>query len=453
MPPRATFDPVTVTDPRAVRIDDRAQLATGFVDAARRYWITVFPRVHHELSHWRERAGEIPDPVLRRLALDAQRKRGNVEGAAAFAAFAPRAHRAALVRAAVAFQAAYDYLDVLAEQPQGDPVAGARGLHEALLIALDTAGWVGTESPAAPGLDTAGWVGTESPAAPGLDTAGWVGTESPAAPVGTESRAARHPDYYASYPQREDNGYLAELVDTCRTALATLPSYAAVAAPARRAAERIVEFQSLNLAHGQGDHDALARWAGTMIPPGTDLRWWEAAAAGGSSLGVHALIAATADPALQPREVEAIDRAYFPWIGGLHSLLDHLVDRAQDAAVGERNLIDYYSSPQEAEDRMRALAERAAGAARALPRGRRHTIILAGMTGYYLSHAEASAPDARPIAEDVRAAIGGLVTPTLLVFKARRFAAGAAALAGSPSKSGRTIPDGQQAPIAVRARP
>ena len=428
MPLQATFDPVTVTDPRAVRIDDRVALATGFVDAARRYWITVFPRVHHELSHWRERAGEIPDPVLRRLALDAQRKRGNVEGAAAFAAFAPRAHRAALVRAAVAFQAAYDYLDVLAEQPQGDPVAGARGLHEALLIALDTAGWVGTESPAAPGLDTAGW-------------------------VETESRAARHPDYYASYPQREDNGYLAELVDTCRTALATLPSYAAVAAPARRAAERIVEFQSLNLAHGQGDHDALARWAGMEIPPGTDLRWWEAAAAGGSSLGVHALIAAAADPALQPREFEAIDRAYFPWIGGLHSLLDHLVDRARDAAVGERNLIDYYSSPQEAEDRMRALAERAAGAARALPRGRRHTIILAGMTGYYLSHAEASAPDARPIAEDVRAAIGGLVTPTLLVFKARRFAAGAAALAGSPSKSGRTIPDGRQAPIAVRARP
>jgi tetraprenyl-beta-curcumene synthase len=413
MPLQATFDPVTVTDPRAVRIDDRAQLATGFVDAARRYWTGVFPQVRCELSHWRERAGEIPDPVLRGLVFEAQRKRGNLEGAAAFAAFAPSSERAAVVCAAVAFQAAYDYLDVLAEQPQADPIAGARGLHEALLVALDS-----------------------------LDSA-----------PGTKSRADQQPDYYASYPQREDNGYLAELVDTCRTALATLPSYAAVAAGAQRAAQRIVEFQSLNLSESQGEHDALARWALTATPAESDLRWWEVAAAGGSPLGVHALIAAAAGPAVDPSEVEAIENAYFPWIGALHSLLDHLVDRAQDAAVGERNLIDYYSSPLQASVRMQALAERAARAARALPRGRRHTIILAGMAGYYLSDPEASAPDARSIARNVRATIGGLATPTLLVFKARRFAAGAAALAGSPSKSRRTIPDGQQAPIAVRARP
>ncbi len=380
MPLSATVDPVTVTNPRAVRIDDRVALTIGFVDAARRYWIGVFPQVRRELSHWRERASEIPDPALSRLALHAQRKRGNLEGAAAFAAFAPRSNRAAVVRAVVAFQAAYDYLDVLAEQPQGDRVAGARGLHAALLDSLDPA----------------------------------MGTESP-----------RHPDYYAHYTQREDNGYLAELVDTCRTALATLPSHAAIAAPTRRAAERIVEFQSLNLSESQGDHDALARWARTETPPAADLRWWEVAAAGGSSLGVHALIAAAADPALQPGDVEAIEHAYFPWIGGLHSLLDHLVDRAQDAAMGERNLIDYYASPLQAATHMQALAERAAGAARALPRGRRHAIILAGMTGYYLSDPAASAPGALPIAEGVREAIGGLVAPALLVVKARRFAAGA----------------------------
>jgi hypothetical protein len=126
--------------------------------------------------------------------------------------------------------------------------------------------------------------------------------------------------------------------------------------------------------------------------------------------------------ALQAGEVEAIEHAYFPWIGGLHSLLDHLVDREQDAAVGERNLIDYYSSPQEAAVRMRTLAEQAAEAARALPRGRQHAIVLAGMAGYYLSDPEASAPEARPIARGVRHAIGGLMGPTLVVFKARRVA-------------------------------
>lgn len=359
---------------------NRVASGAAFVDAARRYWITVFPRVGHELSHWRERADEIPDPVLRRLALDAQRKRGNVEGATAFAAFAPHAQRAALVRAVVAFQSAYDYLDVLAEQPRADPIDGARELHRSLLVALDPAGLSETGS---------------------LDAA---------------------PDYYARYPQREDNGYLAELVHTCRTALATLPSYAAVAAAALRGAERVVAFQSLNLSQAQGEQDALERWAHAATPPGTELRWWETAAAAGSPLCVYALMAAAAAPAVDAGEVEAIENAYFPWIGGLHSLLDHLVDRPHDAAVGQRNLIDHYASTEQAAVRVQALAQRAARSAQALPRGRRQTILLAGMAGYYLSSPDTSAPDARPIARNVTATIGWLATPTLFVFKARSLA-------------------------------
>jgi tetraprenyl-beta-curcumene synthase len=392
------FDPLTDPrpGPRMVRIGDRLALAGTFAAAARRYWLTVFPQLGPELSRWRERAAEIPDPVLRRLAFDAQRKRGNLEGAAAFAAFAPRSRRAAVLRALVAFQAAYDYLDVLAEQPQADPVAGARGLHQALIDALD----------------------------PGL------------------GGGSEQPDYYASYPQHEDGGYLADLVSACRTALATLPTYAVVAAPARRAAERIVEFQTCNLSRSQGDHDALERWAHGEIPAGTDLRWWETAAAGGSSLGVHALIAAAADGgAMQAEAVEQIEHAYFPWIGGLHSMLDHLIDQVNDAAVGERNLIDYYASPAEAAARMQALAQRAVSAARALPRGRRHTIVLTGMAGFYLSDPQASAPAASPIAQNVRAAIGGLMTPTLIVFKARF----AARLATTSS-----VRDERDSPVALR---
>jgi tetraprenyl-beta-curcumene synthase len=374
---QATFDPTT--GPRTARLGDRLASAGAFAGAARRYWTGVYPRVARELEHWRKRAAEIPDPVLRALALDAWRKRENPEGAAAFAAFVPHANRAAVVRAAVAFQSAYDYLDVLAEQPQADPVAGARGLHEALLDSLDPS------------------LGSESKPDPGMP----------------------RPDYYARYPWREDGGYLAELARTCRTALATLPSYAALAPAARRAAERIVEFQSLNLSELQGEHDALARWACTETPAGSDLRWWETAGAGGSPLCVYALIAAASDPTVRTGAAQAIEHAYFPWIGALHSLLDHLVDHAQDTASAQRNLIDYYSSPREAADRMRRLAELAADAARGLPRGRAHTIVLAGMTGYYLSLTEASAPAAAPIAQHVRAAIGGSIAPALLVFKAR----------------------------------
>jgi tetraprenyl-beta-curcumene synthase len=433
MTPAAT--PPAPTGSQASKILEPVSLGVAFAAAARRYWIAVFPLLRREVRHWRERADQIPDPDLRELALSAGRKHGNLEGAAAFAAFVPRAHRRAVVRALVAFQQAYNYLDLLAEQPRADPVAGARGLHQALLDALDSLDpALGAESTAlAPGaarLDLTARGEAESP--------GWVGAGSP--------------DYYARYPQREDNGYLSELVDTCRTALRTLPSYTAVAASARTATQRIVEFQSLNLATSQGDHDAFTRWARAETPPGTDLEWWEAAAAGGSSLGVYALIATAAAPVVDASEVRAIEDAYFPWICGLHSLLDHLVDRTEDVAAGQRNLIDNYASSEQATVRMRTLARRSADAAQELSRlqGRRHSIVLAGMAGNYLSDPGAAAPDAAPIAQHVRAAIGELMAPTLIVFKARRLAGGPATPSTITAPRPRPVQDERASPIALR---
>ena len=354
---------------------ERVASTAAFVDAALRYWLTVFPRVYRWLGQWRERAGKIPDPVLRQMAFDALHKHGNIEGATAFAAFAPHAHRAAVVRALAAFQAAYSYADMLSEQPHARAIVNGRRLHEALLVALD-------------------------PSAPQLD-------------------------YYAHNPQRDDGGYLEELVNTCREALRTLPSYAAVAKSAQRAAARIVTFQSLNVGGPQGDHDALARWSGEETPAGTELRWWETAASAGSSLGVHVLIAAAADPRVEQVDIDAIEDAYFPWIGALHSLLDNMVDRQEDARTDQRSLIGYYASPAEAAVRMRMLAVQAMRSARALPRGQHHAIILAAMAGNYLSSPEAHAPGVQAVSQSVREAIGDLATPTLLVFKLWRLARGA----------------------------
>src|ERR1700677_3231245 len=100
---------VIVNMPAADARDGRLALAVSFVGAARRYWLGVFPGVCLERRRRRARASQIPDPMLRRTALDAQRKWGNVEGAAAFAAFVPSPHRAAAARAMTCFQAAYNY--------------------------------------------------------------------------------------------------------------------------------------------------------------------------------------------------------------------------------------------------------------------------------------------------------------------------------------------------------
>jgi tetraprenyl-beta-curcumene synthase len=374
-------------------VRERLALAGVFAAAALRYWLTVFPGVCRELARWRRRAGGITDPVLRGLALAALGKRGNIEGAAAFAAFVPRTHRNLVLRAVVAFQVAYNYLDLLAEQPSPDPAANARRLHEALLVALDP--------------------------------------------------AAAHLDYYEYNPQHDDDSYLSEIVEVCRGALGVMPSYAAVAPSARRAALRIVEFQSLGAGEAleaqhatgggagvagrplRGSYDALERWAREETSAESGLQWWETAASGGSSLCVYALIAAAARPRCEVREISAIEDAYFPWIGALHSLLDNLVDVAEDHASGQHNLIGCYAPPLEATTRMRVLAERSLRAARDLP-GDGHSLILAAMASFYLSAPEASLPAARAGGDSIPdAVLGVLGQPAALaglVFRLRRLA-------------------------------
>jgi tetraprenyl-beta-curcumene synthase len=340
-----------------------------FVRGALGYWLIVFPLVCLHVARWRRRARRIPDPVLRSLALEALAKRGNIEGAAAFAAFAPWRRRAAAVRAAGGFQCAYNLLDMIGEQPSADPVRDGRRLHEALVFAL-------------------------TPEAPRLD-------------------------WYELHPQREDGGFLDSILDECRAAFARLPSAETVAPWAQAAAERIAAFQSLNLSEAQGDHAGLERWGERATPPGTDLCWWETAAAAGSSLAVHALIAAAAEPHLSAPQARALSDAYFPWIGCLHSLLDNLIDKREDEAAGHRSLLEYYP-PADAAARLGELTRRARGAATNIPNPRRHRVMLTAMIANYMSSPEAHGPELRVPREAVIASADAMIGAAMGVFAIRR---------------------------------
>ena len=393
-------------------------LLVTFAHAAFSYWTSVFPRVCLYIARWRRRARRIPDPVLRQLALDALDKRGNIEGAAAFAAFVPLARRADVTRATSAFQAAYNLLDMLGEQPSPDPVRDGRRLHEALVYAVTPRG----------------------AAAPLGSEIGVLDTDS----FGADTQAAGQAhslDWYEHHPQRRDGGYLDALIDECRDAFAALPSHQLVGSSAQAAAARIVAFQSLNLSKSQGEHTGLEQWARAATPPGTSLQWWEIAAAAGSSLGVHVLIAAAADTKLDTGEVSALAQAYFPWIGGLHSLLDNLIDKHEDEAAGHRSLIEYYG-PEQAAQRMRWIAEQALEKAGELPHSRRHIVILAAMIGNYLATPEAHSAELKPIGDSVLATVDALRRPTMLVFELRRLPTLIRARFGGPSEDaqGQTTP-------------
>jgi tetraprenyl-beta-curcumene synthase len=370
------------TPGRAAGVDRR--IATGgalptFASSAASYWLSVFPYARREICGWRARARRIPDPGLRRLAIETHSgKHRNLEGAAAFAAFVPTSQRRAAVRGLVAYQALFDYLDTLAEQPTDDPIAGGRRLNRALLVAT-----------------------------------------VPSEP---------HADYYA-HLRRDgdvgaDGGYLHTLIATSRAALVSLPSFAAVADLAAGASERVGAYQSLNHGDGNGRHDAFDRWARKIATGQPRLRWWETGAAAGSTLDLLALIAAASEPGLEPELARELAAAYFPWVGALHSLLDSVVDREDDQASGRRGLIDYYGSPEEAAERISTIATEAVRRTAGLPGGWRHTLVVAAMTGFYASDlARCPSPYARLAAPAALEAMGVLARPTMLVFGARLTAA------------------------------
>lgn len=340
-----------------------------FAWAAVRYWAIVFPRVCRELRGWRARAMAMPDPMLRALALEAAGKRGNMEGAAIFATFAPRAGRRPAISAAVAFQASYNYLDSVSERPWPDPVAAVRGMHTALEVALQP--------------------------------------------------QARHIDYYGALDVGSDGGYLQAMVDGCRHAFAALPSGRVVARAAGECAARVVEFQALNLSESNGSHALLAQWGTAQRPTGCPLEWWEIGASAGSSLGVHVLLAAATRHSLCAAQVRALDRAYFPWIGGLHSLLDSLVDVEEDARTGQRNLASYYEDVRLAAPRLGWLAQRSREEADALE-GSGHRLVLAAMTALYMSDPQARMPRLAKARAEILAAVGLSARAALFVFAARR---------------------------------
>ena len=291
------------------------------------YWTTIYPQVRRELAERKLEAGRVADPDRRRLALGTLDEEGSLaEGAAIFATLAPRRHRRDLVRLLVTWQVAYDYLDTLGELSADARLLGCH-FYSPLLAALD------------------------------------VPTD--AAPSTGDS-------------------YLDALVLSCRQSLGQLPSAEVVREVARRAARRCIEGQVLTHATMERGCAPLKRWALTQDTTNLYL-WWEVAAGAISSLGVHALLASAALPYVTTTEALAVDDAYFPSICAVSTLLDSMIDSEADDGTDNHRATSYYDGTAHALMRIEVITRHASAAARGLRAGRRHHVILAGMTALYAS--------------------------------------------------------------------
>ncbi len=360
----------------------------ALVVANARFWPTVAPEVRRQLAGWGRLAGEIPDASLRLLALEKLAgEHFNAEVAATLATLAPRARRAQTVRAIVALELLFDYLDGRTERPCADPIAQGEMLFAPFIDAVTP-------------------------------------------PSARDRQPSAVPD-----EAPEDWRYLSCLSACTRHAMFALPSAEALAEVARTSARRCAQAQTRLHATAQLGEQQLQSWA-QEHGAASGLEWREYTAGCASSVvAMHAVIAAAADPASVQDDARRLDAAYLA-IAAVITILDSVVDHAQDSARGHDGFIRLYE-PGELAQRMRTLTREAIARAREAPHGEHHAMTLAGAVAYYTSHPGAREGDAREVVAVVRGELSPTIWPALAVMRCWRAAKDArGAVGGRGSRIG-----------------
>ncbi|MEW8958912.1 MAG: tetraprenyl-beta-curcumene synthase family protein [Moorella sp. (in: firmicutes)] len=301
-----------------------------------------FPAVEKELSNWRNVASLIPQQELRKQALASLReKKFHCQGGSVYATLSPaKSLRRQLLKAIVSLQTISDYLDNLSDRSGIVNEDAFRQLHLAFTDALTPEG--------------------------------------------------RDHDYYSCYPYFRDGGYLAALVKTCRQALADLPGYKKMQGHIMELAHLYCHLQIVKHLE-EGKREAILKKRLEPLAQKYGLYWWELAAATGSTLGIFALMAAAADDGSKDGAA-ALKETYFPWIGGLHILLDYFIDQQEDRRGGDLNFCSFYCSQDEAAARFKLFLRQAKDKAAGLPEPGFHLLVVKGLPALYLSDFKARDP-------------------------------------------------------------
>ena len=298
-------------------------------------FLKVRPFVHEYLQAWRERAQAIPSPDLRRQALASiDTKTFHCEGGGIYALLAgdqcPEA-----IRFIVAYQTISDYLDNLCDRSISSNPDDFRILHTSMHHAL-----------------------------------------TPGAPLG---------DYYQYREEQDDGGYLTALVTTCQDVLKSLPAYRAIAPALHELADYYCNLQVLKHVTKEERVSLMRTWFNEkkgLLPP---MEWYEFAACCGSTVGIFCLVAHAYREDCSKGLVKNIKDAYFPWVQGLHILLDYLIDQDEDSRGGDLNFCSYYPDYNEMISRLAHFYRQANASIATLPYASFHRLINQGMLGIYLA--------------------------------------------------------------------
>jgi hypothetical protein len=368
-----------------------------------RFWGGVAASAQRELSRWRDQASAIGDPALRELALaKLEGEAFNAEVAATLATLAPEGRRPDVVRAIVALEVLFDYLDGRTER----------------LFAGAGAGESEHAHAATPTRQRRWWQGRRS-----VSGRGTVQVEKDGLGQGRGLFAALAAVVTGETPQLggADSDYIDALWRKAHEHASALPGFQAVRAVALEAALRCGEAQlRLHAAAVDGDGQ-LAEW-GERACVGSGLGWREYVGGCASSvLAMHALIAAAAHPDVAEGEPRSLDGAYLA-IGAVITTLDSLVDENEDAVAGQEGYIRLYDGRDEIERRLLAVIAEALARCDRVRDGAHHAMTLAGVAAYYTTHPGAAEPQNARIRGSVRRGLAPTIWPALAVLRAWRAA-------------------------------
>lgn len=290
-------------------------------------FISTIPTVKKELTTWRAMAENLAEPLRTQALQSIEHKAFHCIGGSVYAHY-PGVEKKVMLSLIIAFQTISDYLDNLCDRLQVTDPRAFRCLHQSFIQALQ------------PGVP--------------LD------------------------DYYALYPVREDI-YLPTLVRSCQDLLSQIPQYSMVQPFALRLAEYYCELQVLKHISPPKGEKLLQEWTSKEFS--SNLQWNEWAAASGSTLGIFYLFALSFHPIKV--DLDVIMDAYFPWIQGLHILLDYLIDMSEDQTFGDLNFITYYSSDQTRDASLLVFSRESKKRCLKLPHPAFHRTVVDGIIALY----------------------------------------------------------------------
>jgi len=295
----------------------------------------VFPLVKQELNEWKEKARQAPDARLSQQALESIRlKAFHCQGGSIYALY-PGIDRIETIRFIVAYQTMSDYLDNLVDSLEVQDEKAFSQLHLAMQEAIN--------------------------------------------PEVVPS------DYYLYYPYREDGGYLKQLVETCQDSIRKLPSQKIVQEEAIRLAQLYSYLQTYKHLALEERESKMLHWINPYISDDHEITAWEFGAATGSTLGIFCLYVVACNPKLTIRQVKTISETYFPWICGLHILLDYFIDLREDRETNQLNFVAYYDHTGMIYERLHLFLENSLRKTEQLEYPNFHQVVVKGLLAMYLS--------------------------------------------------------------------